>query len=150
MSGVFCEITNKAAADLAYVFSQNNKLNELDLSDNNLYPEAASTILNGLNTLTLIKFRISHNNITDQAAGDIVTFLCKCTNLEDLDLSYNSLQDAGATEICRANISSLISFNISHNNITIMAADDVANFLSYNSQMQTFDLSSNGLLDVGV
>ena len=151
ISGVFCVITDEAAADLAYVFSQSNELKELDLSDNNLYPEAASKILNGFKkNPTLIKFRISHNNISDQVASDIATFLCKCTNLEELDLSYNSLQDTGATEICRANISSLISFNISHNNITIMAADDVANFLSYNSHMQTFDLRSNGLLEVGV
>ena len=150
ISGIFHEISDEAAADLAYIFSQNNKLNELDLSNNNLYPEAASIILNGLNASGLIKFRISHNNISDRAAVDIATFLCKCFNLQELDLSYNSLQDTGATEICRANISTLISFNISHNNITIKAADDVANFLSYNSQMQTFDLSSNGLLEVGV
>ena len=150
ISGVFCKISEEATADLAYVFSRSNKLKELDLSGNNLYPEAASKILNSLSTSTLIKFRVSHNNISDQVAGDIVTFLCKCTNLEELDLSYNNLQDTGATEICRANISSLISFNISHNNITIIAADDVANFLSYNSQMQTCDLSRNGLLEVGV
>ena len=150
ISGIFCDLSDEAATDLAYIFSQSNKLNELDLSDNNLNPEAASIILNGLNASTLIKFRIGRNNITDEVAGDIASFLCKCTNLEELDLSYNSLQDSGATKISRANISSLVSFNISHNNITIKAADDVANFLSCNSQMQTFDLSCNGLLEVGV
>ena len=150
ISGIFHEISNEAAADLAYIFSQNNMLNELDLSNNNLYPEVASIILNGLNASALIKFRISHNNISDRAASDIATFLCKCINLEELDLSYNSLQNTGATEICIANISSLTSFNISHNNITIKAADDVANFLSRNSLMQTFDLSNNGMLKVGV
>ena len=150
ISGIFCDITDEAATDLAYIFSQNNKLNELDLSDNSLNPEAASRILNGLNTSTLIKFRISHNNINDEVAGDIANFLSKCTNLEELDLSCNSLQDIGAIEISRANISSLISFNISHNNITIKAADDVANFLSRNSQIQTFDISCNGLLETGV
>ena len=150
IAGILCDISDEAATDLAYIFSQSNKLNELDLSDNNLNPEAASKILNGLNTSTLIKLRISHNNITDEVACDIANFLCKCTNLEELDLSYNSLQDSGATKISRANISSLVSFNISHNNITIKAADDVANFLSCNSQMQKFDLSCNGLLEVGV
>ena len=150
ISGIFHEISNEAAADLAYIFSQNNMLNELDLSNNNLYPEVASIILNGLNASALIKFRISHNNISDRAASDIATFLCKCINLEELDLSYNSLQNTGATEICIANISSLTSFNISHNNITIKATDDVANFLSRNSLMQTFDLSNNGMLKVGV
>ena len=151
ISGIFCEIiSNETAASLAYIFSQNNKLNELDVSNNHLYSEAASKILNSLNASTLIKFRISHNNITDEVADDIADFLCKCTNLEELDLSFNSLQDSGATKISRANISSLVSFNISHNNITIKVADDVANFLSRNSQMQTFDLSCNGLLETGV
>ena len=151
ISGIFCEIiNNKTATDLAYFLSQNNKLNELDVSNNHLCSEAASKILDGLNASSLIKFRVSHNNITDEVAGDIANFLCRCTNLEELDLSYNSLQDTGATKISRANISSLISFNISHNSITIKAADDVANFLSRNLQMQTFDLSCNGLLEVGV
>ena len=53
ISGVFCKISEEATADLAYVFSRSNKLKELDLSDNNLYPKAASKILNGVNTSTL-------------------------------------------------------------------------------------------------
>ena len=77
----------------------------------------------------------------------MITFLSKCTKLEHLDLSYNNLQDVG---IAKANISSLTSFNISHNNITINAANYIANFLSQNLHIQMFDLCCDGLLELGV
>ena len=150
MSGICREMNNEAAEILADTFSQNIKLKELDISDNNLYSEAISKVLSKLNTSVLIKFNSNHNNITDEVADDIAVFLSKCTKLEVLDLSHNNLQDAGGIKICRTNISTLISFDISHNNITIRAADDTANFLSYNSQMERFYLSCNGLLEVGV
>ena len=144
------EINDEAAEALACIFSQNSKLKELDLSKNNLCSKAIMSILNELNPSTLIKFNISHNNITDEAGDNIANFLSKCTKLEVLDLSHNNLQDAGAIEICKTNISTLISFDISHNKISIEAADDVAKFLSYNSQIKEHNLSSNGLLELGM
>ena len=150
MSGIYHEIRDKAATVLAHIFSQNKELKELDLSSNNLNSEAIRKIFNELNTSTLTELNASHNNITDEVADDLAIFLSKCTKLEVLDLSHNSLQDAGVIKICKANISSLISFDISYNNISIKAADDVANFLSHNPQMQTYNLICNGLLEVGV
>ena len=74
------------------------------------------------------KICISINSITSIAANVLTEFLSKNSDLQELDLSYNHLQDVGVINICEANISSSISFNISHNNITIKAADEIAKF----------------------
>ena len=150
ISGICHEMNDEAAKALVKFISLSENLMELNLSENSLNSEVINKIFNKLNTSALTKFNVSHNNITDEAAGDITNFLYKCIKLENFDLSHNNLQDAGIIKLCRTTISSLISFDISHNNITVKAANDVATFWSYNSQLQVFDLSSNGLLEVGV
>ena len=142
------KISNGAAAiALAKSLADNTKLKELDLSDNNLNNEGVKKILNRLKTSNLVKLNISHNNISDEAAGDIADFLSKNPKLEELDLSYNNLLTVIA--IYRTNLSNLINFNISHNNITIAAADDIAPFLSCNRKLLAFDLSYNDLHELG-
>ena len=150
MFGIYHEMTDENAAELAHMFSQNTELKEVNLGGNNLNSEALRNILGKLNASTLIKLYISYNNITDEVADDIANFLSKCLTLQTIDLSHNNLQDAGAIKICAATISSLITFGISYNNITIKSADDMASFFSRNAQMETFDLSSNGLLELGI
>ena len=140
---------NKQAAKKLSVIT--TSLQELDLSDVNLWTSAFINVVKRIgNISTLRKINFSKNSITPLAAGDLAEFISKNHQLEVLDLSHNSLQDAGVIKICKTNISNLISFIISNNDITIKAADDVAKFLSYNSQLQMFDVSCNGLLEVGV
>ena len=147
---ICCEIDDAAAVAIAEIFSQNDELKELDLSYNELCSKAICKILNKLNPSALIKFNISHNNISDEAACDIANFLSKCTKLEVLNLSHNSLHDTSAKIICKTNLPNLISFDISHNKISIAGADDVAKFLSRNSLMKEYNLSGNGLLELAM
>ena len=116
------EINDEAAEELANIFSESDKLNELDLSDNNLDSKAAIKIFDGLSTSsTLSKLIISHNKITDEVADNISNFLSKSTSLKVLDLSYNGLQNDGAIEICYSSTksASLVSVDFrcnSHSN----------------------------------
>ena len=139
------DISDGAASTLGRVLSKSTKLKELNLSDINLDAEGVSKIFNWLRVSNLIKFSISHNNITDLEADYIAAFLSENTDLEELDLSHNKLQSAGAKSICRTNLSKLTHFNISHNNIKIEAANDIAAFLSSNAKLQVLDLSYNYL-----
>ena len=116
-------VSDEVAEALAEALSGNTKLKELDLSDNSLQEAGITKIFNGLKVSTLLKFNISNNTITDQAADYIATFLSRNTKLEVLDISYNSLLSAGAIKICSTNLSSLTIFNISHNYITAEAAN---------------------------
>ena len=138
-------ISDEVAEALAYALSENTTLKELDLSDNNLHEKGIKKIFNGLKVSTLIKFNISHNNITVPAADYIASFISKNTELELLDLSYNTLLSAGAIKVCSRNLSSLTTFNISHNGVSAKAANIIAAFLSYNIMLQVLDLSCNDL-----
>ena len=149
LSSICCEINEEAAVAFSNVFSQNSKLRELDLSYNNLSTEAIIRIISELNSTSMTKFIIGHNNITDHAAEYIATFLSKNKDLEVVDLSYNNLQSASAIKICKTNISKLIAFKINHNSITVEAANDIASFLSFNKKLQVLDLSCNDLQESG-
>ena len=134
-----------AADNIATVLNTNINLKELDLSCNNIQAVDAAQIFKNTVNLNLNKLNISHNNITDQGADDIAMFISQNTELKELDLSHNNLQAAGAVKICRTNISKLTKFNISHNNITNEASNDIATFLSHNSKLQLLNLSYNNL-----
>ena len=143
-------ISDEVAEAFTDALSENTKLKELNLSDNNLHTKRISKIFNGLKISTLIKLNVSHNNITDQAADYMVIFLSRNKKLEELDLSHINLLSDGAIKICRTTLSELTAFNISHNGITTRAAKDIATFLSRNTKLQKLDLSHNSLLSAGV
>ena len=136
------------AKAIAYALKNNIRLQELDLSDNDLHAEGISKIFNNLEVSTLAKFNFSHNNITDEAADDIAAFLCRNNKLKVLDLSHNNLHTGGAIKIFRTNLSNVTTFNISHNRITDEAADDIAAFMSYNTILQVLDLSYNDIQEL--
>ena len=148
MSGICNKFSDEAVIALAHVLSQNTKLIELDLSNNNLYSKAIK-IFSELKTSTLIKLNIRNNSITDQAADTIATFLSRNTGLEELDLSHNNLQSEGTIKIAKANLMNLTNFNISHNGITNTAANDIAVFMCRNTKLQVLDFSCNDLHESG-
>ena len=142
-------ISAEVTEALADVLLENTTLKELDLSDNNLHAEGINNIFGRLKISTLFKLNISHNDITEQAADCIATFLSVNTDLEELDLSHTNLPSAGAVKICATDLANLTAFNISHNVITGEAANDIATFLSRNTKLKKLDLSHNNLLSAG-
>ena len=147
-------MTDFAADDVTVVLNNITKLKELDLSHNNIQTAGATKIFKNITISNLNKLNISHNNITDEAAEDIAAFISRNTDLKELDLCHNNLQDAGATKICKANISGLIKFNISHNNITAKESYDtsynMATFLSHNNKLQVLNLSCNNIRFISI
>ena len=137
------------ANDIITILNNNIKLKEFDLSHNNIGSTCIIKIFKNITQLSMNKLNISHNNINDEAADYIANFLSNSTELHELDLSYNHLQTAGIIKICRTNISKLVKFNISNNNITAEATDNIAAFLSLNSGLQVLDLSYNDLQEHG-
>ena len=143
-------MTDFAADIVANVLNNNSNLKELDLSNNNIQAVGAMEVFKATVVLSLSKLNISHNNISDQGADDIAMFISQNTELQELDLSHNNLQAAGTVKVCRTNISKLIKFDISHNNIATEASDDMAAFISLNNKLQLLDLSYSNLGFVGI
>ena len=138
-------MTDLASDGVVALLNNNVKLKELNLSHNSIQAVGAARIFKNTKLLNLNKLIITHNNITDQAADEIVTFISQNIELEELDLSHNDLKVAGAVKISRANNSNLKKLNISHNNITTEASQDMATFICHNSKLQMLDLCCNNL-----
>ena len=138
-------MTDFAADNLVNILNNNVNLKELDLSHNSIQVNGAIRIFNNATIFRLNKLNISYNNITDQAADDIASFISYNSELKVLNLCHNNLQTSGTIKICKTNISKLINLNISHNNIITDAAENIAAFLTYNNKLQVLDLSYNEL-----
>ena len=98
-----------------------------------------------------IKLNVSNNDVDDKAAHNIAAFLSHSTQLKELDLSYryNNLQTTGVIAICKE-MKHLTKLNISNNNISDKAAEDIAFVILFqNNTLQELDLSCNNLSRFG-
>ena len=143
-------ITGKLSHKVASLLSHITKLEELNLSHNTLQTVSAIRIFRGMKNIhNLRKFNISYNWIGDQAANDLVAILLSNTKLEELDLSCNDFQYKSVARILSTNISNLIKINISHNNVTNIAAKNIAAFLTVNTKLKKIKLNNIKLHTTG-
>ena len=141
-------ITDEAAEDIAVVLSQNTKLEELDVSGNNLQTAGVIKIFHGIkHTLTLAKFNIAHNMFTDEATKYIVDCLSNKSNLKELNLSNTNINEA--TIFQAVELLNLTKFIFSCNTITKEMTDEVSEFLSNCGNLQTLDLGYTNLQAAG-
>ena len=141
-----------AAKDLAIAICHNAKLEEFNVSGNNLTTIGAITIAVGLqNIVTLKKLCLRNNNITCQVANDIAGAINCNTNLQEFDISGNNIQASGATVIAKSlqKLTKLTQLYIDNNDITDKAADDIAAAIVCNPKLQEFDISQNNLQTTG-
>ena len=143
-------INVEVATDIAAVVSHNSKIQKLNLDDNNLKTMGMmniATSLQGISTLTSL--HVSNNNVTKEASCHIAAALSCNTQLHELDISKNPVDIATIMNPLQ-NISTLKRLRISNNNITEQAADDIANVLASNIQLEVFDISGNCVKTPGV
>ena len=145
-------ITNKAAQYIAAAISR-TKLEEFNISKNNLETEGAKNIAVALQSIvTLTKLCISNNNVICEVVDAIAVAITCNNHLQEFIISGNNLQASGATVIANSlqNISTLTKLYIDNNNISDEAADDIAAAISHNTQMKELDISRNNLETKGV
>jgi len=129
----------EAADSIAAVLSHNTMLEELYLGDNNLKATGAIEIAQALRDATSLKtFNISNNDVNFKAADEISHILANNTKLQNLYLGGNNSQTAGVIKIRRdsQNTSTLLIFDMFNNIIGCEAANDIANILSNNAEIQ--------------
>ena len=146
-------INEEAADDIATVLSHNINLKILVLGNNYFGTVGFKKILKALQSiLCLTTLSIVKSNISEEAADDIATMLCKNDKLKILNLYANDLGTVGIKIIMQGlqNTLYLTTLNIGCNNITEEAADDIAAVLCRNNKLEVLDLSSNNLGTVGI
>ena len=143
------DINIKAANSIADSLANKYKLEQLFLNGNALQTEGIIRIINKLQSTSLKVFNISQNNIRSIAASSIANLLVKNTELEELLLGDNILQTEGIIKIIKGlrNTTSLKVFDISNNDISSKAANDIAYVLSKQVKLENVNLGRNNLQD---
>ena len=145
-------ITDVVANDIAAVISC-NKIQELDVSDNNLKTTGAIKLARALqNISTLTNLYINNNNITDEAADDIAAAISCNAHLKKIDIGQNRIQGRGAIRLAKSlqQMSTLQKLFIDHNMITDEAVDDFVAVIHHNPQLNEFRINGNELQNVNV
>ena len=143
------DINIKAACSIADSLANKYKLEKLYLNGNALQTKGIIRIISKLQCTSLKIFNVSRNNIESMAASNIANVLVKNTELEELLLGGNVLQTEGIIEILKAlrNTTTLKAFDISNNDISSKAANDIAHILSKQAKLENINLGKNNLQD---
>ena len=145
-------ITHEATDDIAAAISYNTKLEEFDVSGNNIQTVGVVKITKALKGIyTIRRLCFNNNNITGETADDIAAAVFCKKWLQELYICDNHLQAPGAIKIVKAlqSICTLTKLYLSNNKITDEAADEIATAISCNSKLQDIDLSENYLQATG-
>ena len=146
-----CNVTSEAVDGLAAVINKNVKLQELDVSKNNLQSKGAIMIakaLQNISTLTKLYINDIFNKQTgNTAAGDLALALSCNNQLQELNINNNQFSVADIVKIANAllNKFALKKLHMSNNNIngSLKAADSIAAVISCSSQLEVLDVSGN-------
>ncbi|KAL9656842.1 hypothetical protein ABK040_004376 [Willaertia magna] len=148
-----CNVGDEHCKLLAHSLADNQTINRLDLSHNNISCLGISDLIDGLfiNT-TLKRLLLSHNNISDLGCVFLSDLLMGNTSIIKVDLSYNKIQKDGAKALNRAIANSPIlkALNLGHNNIGDEGCANLADGLKQNSTLEKLDLSFNKIGSVGL
>ena len=130
---------------IASVITNNNLMEKLHLSNNNLKSIGIIKIAQSLTNISRVKaVNFQSNNITDEAAEALTSIISSNTGLEKLCLGYNQLHN-GIIEITNAlkSISSLQVLDLADNTICHDVADNLAIVITRNRSLEYLCLSHN-------
>ena len=129
------DITEIAADDIAAGILENSKLQILQLGGNDFKAFGINQITKALQKISSLTELHINNNCMTEKADDIADIY----NHQLQNLDGNSLKDAGmitiAIELQHIYIFNLIELHINDNDITEVAADDIAAVIQNNSKL---------------
>ena len=146
-------ITDKAANAIADVIDSNTELEKLFLNDNNIQSNGAKVICNGLmHNANLKALQLENNFITEEAAEDLALVIINSPLLEQLFLGNNRLLSKGVSLLSCSfkKIYRLKHLSIDGNSVTEDAADDIAEMIISNCNLEKLWLNTNSLKLAGV
>ena len=136
--------TGQIAKDLANVIKTNSSLEELGLSGNDLRLSAIEILQALKGNFTLKVLGLGTNNMTGDVVYDLANIIKNNSNLEQLGLGLNKLGPSTSIILqSLQNISKLKFLNLSSNSMTGQVAEDLANVIKNNSNLEELILEDN-------
>ncbi|XP_065896624.1 protein NLRC3-like [Dysidea avara] len=170
------EIMSTGAKKIAEVIQLNTTLLKLDISSCGIPDSGALVISKSYISAVLKEIKISwksnhvtintaesvwdlsRKNIGDTGAQIVSNFLCNNVEIKELYVSHNNISDyrALAFDVDKAYkvdrlmySETLLELHMSHNNITLKGANNIAELINVNTILQTLDISHCGIPDDG-
>ena len=139
--------------DLAQVFANNPLLETVDISHNNLKTQGIIRLCSSLQDLNQLKeLRLGSNGIDERAADGIAAVIHSNPLLTGFDIGFNQLKSNGIIIIANAlkKISCLKILSFNNNQFTEAAANDIAQVIANNNQIEEIYLNDNELKATGI
>ena len=139
-------MTGKAAEDLVSVIKNNSNLEQLHLGSNDL-KTSSLLILQALKENSKLELLdLNSNNMTGEAAEDLASVIKSNPHLQQLDLANNDLKTSLnlVLQALKEN-SRLTVLDLNSNNMTRIAAADLASVIKNNSNLEQLYLANNDL-----
>ena len=142
-------INGKAANSIAATLVNKTKLEKVYLNGNQLQAEDVIMITSELQNTSLEVFNVSQIMMNNTAVNKIANVLVRSTQLQELYLSGNVLKAKDVFEISLGlqNTSTLKTFDISNNDISREAVDDIVYVLSRQVKLEMLILGGNNFKD---
>ena len=144
-------ITEEAADDIAAFLLHNTRLQVFSIKENHLAKGINKIAMSLKNIYRLQKLQLGSNNITEEASHSIAAISLNCPDLSVLELDGNDLQSTGIKTIAKGfQKNTLCELDLSKNNISAEAAEQVAAILMNNPNLQVLNLNNNNLQTKGI
>ncbi|XP_062871424.1 NACHT, LRR and PYD domains-containing protein 12-like [Trichomycterus rosablanca] len=151
-----CNLTEKSREALSSVLISNSNLKELDLTGNDLQDSGLELLSAGLKdpNCKLETLKLCVCNLTERSCEALSSVLSSNSNLRELNLTENDLQDSGV-ELLSAGLKDpnckLETLNVALCNLMKKSCAVLSEVLDSNvSSLKELDLSDNQLQDSGV
>ncbi|XP_031429862.1 NACHT, LRR and PYD domains-containing protein 3-like isoform X2 [Clupea harengus] len=151
-----CNITSQGCKRLASILKSESCLEELDLSNNDLQDSGFSQLLSGLQhpLCNLHTLKLWYCSLTNKSCEQLAETLGRKSSLKALNLSRNSVQDAGLRHLCSGlqnPDSQLEKLKLDDCAISAEGCEALGSALgSESSCLRELSLGNNNLLDLGL
>ncbi|KAL2770536.1 NACHT, LRR and PYD domains-containing protein 3 isoform c [Daubentonia madagascariensis] len=150
-----CGLSHQCCFDISLVLSSNQKLIELDLSDNALGDFGIRLLCVGLKHLfcNLKKLWLVNSGLSSVCCSALSSVLSTNLNLTHLYLRGNALGDTGVKQLCEGLLhpnSKLQVLELDNCSLTSHCCWDLSTLLTSNHSLRKLSLGNNDLGDLGV
>lgn len=142
----------KGAEYLGEMLKENVCLQNLSLANCGLHERDMPKLLLKANRIHLIVLNLKGNELGDEGAVMLGSFLIANSSLEVLDLGWNAIHLRGIAAIAKGLKANTVlqNLDISRNSISNEGATEIAEVLAMNKSLRVLDVSNCGFNETGV
>lgn len=147
----YASLTEREARAMAALLKCHQKFKSFTLSKSRVKTESISILIQSLKSSNLDSLTLSGNKLSHNLCQNFQKFSKFVTNLSNLDLSNNHLQDRGISVLVSnfKDHNSLRTLNLSNVQMSLSGAKQIGVLLAHCPRLEELDLSMNSITEKG-